>query len=49
MRYRFLRDAAQIIFDESGSQYEPLRTNSTKRTQTDTQHNINPQIEYVII
>lgn len=49
MRYHFLRDATQIIFDESGSQHEPLRTNSTKQTKTDTQHNINLQIEYVII
>lgn len=35
--------------DQSGSQYEPLQRNSTKQTKTDTQHNINPQIEYVII
>lgn len=35
--------------DQSGSQYEPLQRIRTKRTQTDTQHNINPQIEYVII
>ena len=49
MRYRFLRDATQIIFDESGTQYEPIQRISTKRTKTDTQHNINQQIEYVII
>lgn len=35
--------------DQSGSQYEPLQRISTKQTKTDTQHNINPQIEYVII
>lgn len=34
MRYRFLRDAAQIIFDESGSQYEPLQRNSKNRIES---------------
>lgn len=49
MRYRFLQDAVQISLMNlviNMSRYEELVQSGPK---TDTQHNINPQIEYVII